>query len=526
VELSRRELLKLGAAAGVAAALPVLKFAGAGSGGDATAKPNSPAFDPFTMPLGAPPVARPSGEFAPLRFTNTMVPRYDVYQRVVETEMLPGFRTTVRTYTQDPNARRVDIGLGPTFLTRRGRPGSTDGAIVVRQFNQTGGDTTVHLHGGLIASEDDGHPTFGIVKPNEKFDHSYQNDQIAAFMWYHDHAIFETSNNVYHGMAGLYLHSDVFEDSLGLPSGRFDIPLVIQDRAFNADGSLFFAHKEDQPARQGAFGDVICVNGRANPFLTVERRKYRFRLLNGSNARIYNFRLSSGDGFFVIGSEHGFLPKEAETDHVFMSTGERYSIVIDFSKYRAGTRVLLTNDIAPDPYGDPVDGEKVRNIMAFDVVEATGRDDSRVEVTTHPGVMDHFDPARAVTTRTWEFNRQDGFWTVNGLTFDENRVDAHPRANTTEIWHVINSGGGWLHPAHPHLVKARLIDRKPGGVRPWETGLKDMASLGANEEAKMVIFFDAPNNFTSEHSRALYPFHCHNVDHEDHDMMTHWRLEP
>ena len=91
---------------------------------------------------------------------------------------------------------------------------------------------------------------------------------------------------------------------------------------------------------------------------------------------------------------------------------------------------------------------------------------------------------------------------------------------------MVNPSGGWLHPAHPHLTKARIIDRQPGGVRPWETGLKDTVSVGANEEATMVIWFDADANFTSAHGPALYPMHCHNVDHEDHDMMTHWRLEP
>jgi len=527
MELSRRDILKMAAAAGAAAAIPITRFAqGVGASGDATLKPNSPRFEPFSRPLGAPPIAQPSG-FAKLRFTDTMVPRYDVYQRVVETEMLPGFKTVVRTYTQDPNAKKLDIGLGPTFMTRRPKPGTTDGSIVVRQINQLDVPTTVHLHGGLIASEDDGHPTFGLVQPGAAFEHSYQNDQIAAFMWYHDHAIFDTSNNVYHGLAGIYLHTDDFEQSLNLPKGPFDIPLVIQDRAFNKDGSLFYAHGPDgQPARQGAFGDVICVNGRAMPFLKVLPRKYRFRLLNGSNARIYNFRLSTGDSFHVIGSEHSFLPEAAETDHIFMSTGERYNIVVDFSKYKPGTRVLLTNDIDPDPYGDPVDQGHVNRIMAFDVQSPDGTDTSDHDVHMHPGVMEKFDPAKSVATREWLFERANGMWVVNGKGFDENRIDAHPRRDTVETWHVKNLGGGWLHPAHPHLIKARILERNGRAPLPWERGLKDMASLGANEDAKMLIWFDAPENFTSRHSRALYPMHCHNVDHEDHDMMTHWRLEP
>jgi len=526
MEVSRRQLLKLGAAAGVAAALPIVKFRGAGAGGDASAKPNSPAFEPFTLPLGIPADAVASGT-AVLRYTTDMVPRYDIYQRPVLTEMLPGFLTPVTTYTQDPTARRVAVGLGPTFHTRRGRPGTSDGAIVVRHINRTGVDTSCHLHGGLIDSQDDGHPVLGVIHDGGTRDHSYQNDQIAATEWYHDHALDRTSFNVYHGLAGFYVHSDAFEQSLNLPAGRFDIPLVIQDRAFNADGTLFYQEKTvDQPARQGAFGDVICVNAKAVPRLEVERRKYRFRVLNGSNARIYDLRLSTGDGFLVIGSEHSFLPQTIETDHLFMATAERYNIIIDFSKYRAGTRVVLMNDITPDPYGDPVDGEKVRNIMAFDVVEATGKDNSSTEVTMHPGVMKNFDENAAVATRDWVFARNNGFWTVNGLTFEEGRIDAHPRRNTVELWHMVNQGGGWLHPAHPHLIKARIIDRKPGGVRPWETGLKDVVSVGANEEATMVIWFDAPDNFTSAHGPALYPFHCHNVDHEDHDMMSHWRLEP
>jgi FtsP/CotA-like multicopper oxidase with cupredoxin domain len=395
----------------------------------------------------------------------------------------------------------------------------------VRQINQLDVATTVHWHGGLVSSEDDGHPTLGLVRPGQSFEHSYQNDQIAGFMWYHDHAIFATSTNVYHGMAGLYIHQDQFEDSLNLPSGEFDVPLVIQDRVFNADGSLFFPHDGNFPTRQGAFGDVMCVNGRAMPFLEVAPRKYRLRILNGSNARILNLRLSTGDGFKVIGSEHSFLPAAAETDHVFMSTGERYSIIVDFSKYTPGTRVLLTNDIDPDPYGDPFDGTAGK-IMAFDVQSGPTADNSSDEVHMHPDFAKKFDPAKSVATREWDFERNNGIWTINGKEFDEKRIDAHPRRNTVETWHVRNPSGGWLHPAHPHLVKARIIERNGGPPLPWETGLKDMASLGANEDAKMLIFFDAPETFTSAHSQALYPMHCHNIDHEDHDMMTHWRLEP
>jgi FtsP/CotA-like multicopper oxidase with cupredoxin domain len=517
-KVSRREVLKLGLAASAATAFPIIEFVRAGAGGDSSPKPDSPPVEPFTRPLAAPPIARPSGT-APMRFSNKIVPRYDVYQREVQVEILPGRLTTVHTYTQEPRARVVSVPLGPTFLAERGNP------FVVRQFNQLGRPTSVHLHGGLVASEDDGHPSFNRVFPGTSYDYTYNNEQIAANLWYHDHTIFETAENVYFGLAGFYVFTDAHERSLGLPSGRFDVPLVVQDRAFRTDGSLFYPKDGNLPTRQGAFGDTILVNGVPTPFLAVEPRKYRFRILNGSNARIYDFRLSTGDPFLVIGSEHGFTRHPVETDHLFMATGERYGIVIDFAKYR-GRRVVLLNTIAPDPFGDPVDGDRVRNVMAFDVAAGSVADDSRVPSDlAHPGEDEKFDTSKAVAHRSFEFNRTGGMWTINGEHFDENKVTAQPRRNTVEVWDLVNKSGGWLHPAHLHLIKWKLLERDGGPVRPWEMGFKDMASLGADEAARVAVFFEAPEEFAAgSQSRGLYPFHCHNVEHEDHDMMLQVRL--
>ena len=156
------------------------------------------------------------------------------------------------------------------------------------------------------------------IYPGSERLHNYPNIQRSATLWYHDHAMHDTARNVYMGLAGFYLITDDHEQSLPLPKGQFDIPLVVQDRLFTPTGSLFLPqHDPTRPERQGVFGDVILVNGAPYPVLPVARRKYRFRVLNGSDARAYQWRLSTGDPFQVIASDGGLLPTPVATPDLF-----------------------------------------------------------------------------------------------------------------------------------------------------------------------------------------------------------------
>ncbi len=172
--------------------------------------------------------------------------------------------------------------------------------------------TVVHLHGGHVAAENDGYPEDTML-PGEEQTFFYPNLQLPATVWFHDHALGITRLNVYMGLAGLFLIRDQFEADLGLPSGDFEIPLVIQDRSFNADGSLAY------PAawQDHFFGEYVLVNGKVWPYLEVRRGLYRFRLLNGSNSRVYTLSLSNGASFQQIGTDGGLAAGAGtgEPDH-------------------------------------------------------------------------------------------------------------------------------------------------------------------------------------------------------------------
>jgi spore coat protein A len=493
MRMTRRSMLRGGVLGGAAIALPVAQFARVAASEESDPTIVSPPVQRFARALPIPPTIRPTRTEGTTDF-------YEVTQYATTAAILPGLQTPVWTYN--------GTTPGPTFDTVTGR------VSVVTVRNHLSVPTTLHLHGGNTPAEFDGHP-LDLVRPGTSFTHVFPGDNSAATLWYHDHAIHGTGRNVYQGLAGFFLVRDEVERALGLPQGSpFEVPLVFQDRLFRPDGSLFYPERAGGlPVRQGVFGDVILVNGAPFPFLRVARRKYRFRLLNGSNARFYEFGLSTGDPMTVIGSDGGFLTRPVETRRLLMTEAERYDVVIDFARYPVGTQVVLRNTIAPDPFGDPVDPAKVRDVMRFDVVEEAASDFT-IPAVLGPGPVPN--AADAVQTRTWEFDRRHGAWTINGRLFDAGRIDAFPAFGTTEIWRFVNKSGGWLHPIHPHLVEFRMLDRNGRPPKPYETGPKDVVALGPNEVARVALRFVS--------FRGTYAFHCHNIEHEDHDMMTQFRV--
>jgi FtsP/CotA-like multicopper oxidase with cupredoxin domain len=198
-----------------------------------------------------------------------------------------------------------------------------------------------------------------------------------------------------------------------------------------------------------------------------------------------------------------------------IAVAERYSVVIDFAKYPVGTQIVLRNTDT-GVFGDPVDPGKVSGVMRFDVV-ADAVDTSRVPDDLAPAR--DIDPADAVATRRWVFERSGGQWVMNGKPFDGNRIDASPVQGTTEIWEFVNEAGGWRHPIHVHLVEFLVLDRNGHPPRPHERGPKDTVSLGPNETVRVAMKFDS--RFT-----GTYVFHCHNIAHEDNMMMTQFEVVP
>jgi spore coat protein A len=511
--VDRRKFLKLGLAGAVGLALPVgravqvIEEAGADV-------PSSPPVPKFAQPLRFAPVIDLASPGTPNEASITMT--------TAAQQVLTGHPpTTIWGFN--------GIWPGPTILTRDTKP------VVIHMTNGLAVPTTIHHHGADEAAIDDGHPLnllqplngpqvvgrpgdVFFPEPTNQKDYHWPARQPAATMWYHDHAIDETGRNVYMGLGAFQPHLDAATDALPLPAGLgglaavpFDIPIVVQDRIFNNDGSFFFEKGDNPflPPQQGNFGDVICVNGVPFPFFQVARRKYRFRLLNGSNSRFYQMALSTREPFTMIGTDGGLLAHPVDVATFVIGPAERYEFVLDFSKYPIGTSVVLENHFEPGAFGDPTPPDKTRQIMRFDVV-VDASDPSSVPADLVP--LPNIDPAQSVRTRDWVFERDGGAWVINQRPYGRGRIDAFPALGSTEIWRFINESGGWIHPVHVHLIEWLILDRNGRPPLAHEQGPKDVVYLGTGETIRVAIKFES--------FKGIYAMHCHNLAHEDHDMMT------
>ncbi|MFU8829142.1 MAG: DNRLRE domain-containing protein, partial [Phycisphaerales bacterium] len=369
----------------------------------------------------------------------------------------------------------------------------------------------VHLHGGKVGPESDGYPEHSFPPGQQSDLYTYPNDQPAATLWYHDHALGITRLNVMMGMAGFYLIRDAQEAALGLPSGEYEIPLAIQDRSFNADGSL----KYHEQWHEHFFGDTILVNGKVWPFLEVDRGKYRMRLLNGSNSRAYTLALSDHAVFWQIGSDLGLLEAPVPLTELTLLPGERADVIFDFSGYTPGTELMLTNS-APAPFpGFPGVGV-VPDVMKFMVGEAIGH---TAELPVSLASVPRIPESEAIRERMLDLvivpnthcpDHHDGMWTIDGLLWDD--ITEFPVLGTTEIWAWRNDSG-ISHPMHVHLVMSQILDRQaidpvtgePTGPRlppaPNEMGWKDTVNAPPGYITRIIMRFEG---FT-----GLYAYHCH-----------------
>jgi FtsP/CotA-like multicopper oxidase with cupredoxin domain len=386
--------------------------------------------------------------------------------------------------------------------------------------------TVVHLHGGHVPANVDGYPEDTFL-PGAQVTYRYPNNQPPGTLWYHDHALGITRLNVYLGLAGLYTVRDATEAALGLPSGEFEVPLVLQDRQFDANGQLLY------PAtwQDHFFGDKALVNGKVWPFLTVTPGKYRLRLLNGSGSRVYTLSLSppSGTlGFTVIGTEGGLLSAPVPgLQSLTIGPGERYDVVVDFAGQSPGTEIIMANSAAaPFPGGVP----SLPQLLKF-VVAAGASHDAPLPSALRPVVP--LDPAEAVIERDLVLAKgaDDGCgrqpWLINGMGW--HHISEYPELGSTEIWRFINDSGV-SHPMHMHLVFFQILDRQPFTVGPggaivpqgtpqpppaWEAGWKDTAMVHPGETLRVIAKF--------ENYAGRYAYHCHILEHEDHEMMRQFQ---
>ncbi|MGA2411914.1 MAG: multicopper oxidase [Candidatus Binataceae bacterium] len=382
--------------------------------------------------------------------------------------------------------------------------------------------TVVHLHGGKTIPSSDGYPE-DWYPPGQSAVSTYPNDQDPCQLWYHDHAMGINRLNIYAGMLGLFIIRDRFEDQLNLPHGKYEIPLVICDRMLDTHGQLYYPVSPNprSPWVSDFFGNLMTVNGKIFPYLEVEPRKYRFRLLNGSNSRVYSLSLSNKLPLTQIGTDQGLLPAPIDLDRLIIDSAERADLIIDFAGHE-GAHITLT--------------DAVTDVMQFRVARRKVRDPSSLPRALRP--VPRIAEASAVRTRTLTLNEyvdQSGetvLMLLNG-TYWHQPITEKPIINTTEIWNLVNLTDD-VHPIHLHLVRFQVLDRRviepfeyqhSGRLRylgpltppdPNEMGWKDTVRAEPKAVTRIIVNFEG---YTGR-----YVWHCHNLEHEDNEMMRPYEV--
>jgi spore coat protein A, manganese oxidase len=510
--------------------------------GKAMAGPGAPAIpnlDPNTLarfvdPLPLPRVARPvdhraapdhSGERVP----GEIVPFYRIAMQAVQSKL----------HRDLPPTMLWSFGgsvPGPLFETRSGEGQLIEwvNELPARHFlpidhSIHGAEKekpevrgVVHLHGGKTPPEGDGYPEDWYV-PGQSRTYYYPNRQDATLLWYHDHTMGINRLNIYAGLLGLYVIRDSAEDALHLPSGKYEIPLVLMDRDLRRDGQLSYPVSPDpeRPWVPEAFGEAHLVNGKLFPYLDVEPRKYRFRILNGANGRFYRLSLSPEIEMNQIGTDQGLLPAPVSMKDVQLAPGERADVVIDFAEHRGGQVLLMSEAFT---------------LMQFRVAATAVSDASVLPKMLRP--VERIAESSAVNTRRLTLDEQLNMVSESmGMLLNKTPwhmpVTEKPLLNSTEIWELVNLTDD-VHPIHLHMVKFQILDRRrfdafeymtKGTLRyigpamapeANEMGWKDTARVNSHTVTRIIVpFVGYPGR---------YVWHCHILEHEDNEMMRPYEV--
>ena len=440
----------------------------------------------FENPLQIPPLLEPEID-ADGRKT------FDLTFMQGETELLPG--TTTETWGLNGSH------LAPTIRADRGDDVQID---VHNELDET---TTLHWHGMHLPARMDGGP-HQMIHPGETWSPHWTIDQPAASLWFHPHMHGETAEHVYRGAAGMFIIDDPERDPQSLPSsyGIDDVPLIVQDKQFNSDGSLDFS--TPMFSNLGMLGDEILVNGTHTPRFEAQTSLVRFRVLNGSVARIYDFGFEDERDFWIIGSDTGLLESPVEADRLLLSPGERAEIVVPVDP---GDDVMLQSfapDLGMGAWNERFNGGN----DSFDILRLVAADDLTIapELPEALGVIDRPDESDVAATREFSLSSSSS---INNDSMEMERIDEVVEVDTTEIWEISNDHG-MIHSFHIHLIHFLILDIDGDEPPPHLSGWKDTVLVPPGSTVRIIAEF---KDYTDPD--VPYMYHCHILQHEDRGMM-------
>lgn len=396
----------------------------------------------------------------------------------------------------------------------------------IRLVNRLDEDTIVHWHGLDVPEAADGHPRFAIP-PGAEYSYDFTVRDTPGLYWYHPHPHGRTAAQTYMGLAGLLVVDDEGESDLGLPSGEFEIGLVLQDKRLGTASELRYAPAMGPDHMFGYLGDTGFANGVPDATIEVKRGAYRLRIVNGSNARILQLALGDDLPFTLVGGDGGLLSEPVTLRRLTIGTGERVDVLVDFSSVRPGESIVLRSAEFEVPGmmmgmggrgmgmsgagGVPQGGGL--DLLEFVVSEAEG---PPLRVPGRLGTPLEERGDDGAVTRSFVFDSQMMRHTINGRGFIMDRIDERVPLGRPEVWEFVNNGA-FPHPVHVHGGQHRILSREGGRaqIMPWERGLKDTALLFPGERIRMAVAFTEP---------GIFLLHCHNLEHEDGGMMSNFEV--
>ena len=484
-----------------------------------------------------------------------------------EVQLFEGQKTAVYTY-------KAELIKGETSFLQK-IPHSYLGPIIrvkpqqkirIRFNNELSDESIIHWHGLHVPHEMDGHPIH-VIKNGEQYIYEFVVDNRPGTYWFHPHPHGQTGPQVYKGLAGLFIVEDDRDD---LPSEEFEVPIVIQDRRFDSSNQLVYLENNMMDRMIGFLGDEIIINGASNTSMKVKKGTYRFRVLNGSNSRIYKLAWSDGADLTIIGNDGGLLSKPTDKPYMMLSPGERIEVWRDFSSEETNQQISLNSltfdsgtmmgmmgggrrggmmrgrgmmqgrgmmDDERNLSDSYIDNGEALALYDFVVSDQEGE---KLTLPTEFESIEQFDLSEAVnqsSPRRFDFHFQRMEWLINGRTFEMTEVAEWEKVklNTTELWQFINSGSGrgmmgnmmkMPHPVHIHGLQFQIIDRDISQVSPsvWNSMKDGFIDEGWQDTFLLLPDMSVTVALRFEDFTGLFIYHCHNLEHEDMGMMRNYEV--